>query len=365
MNNFWAGKRVFVTGHTGFKGSWLTIWLKQLGANVIGFSLESFGYDSMFKMANTEQGITSIIGDIRDRHIILDVLENYKPEIIFHLAGQALVRRSYRDPISTFETNVLGTAYLLDAIRKVPSVRAVVNVTTDKCYENTSERPSAGFREDARLGGYDPYSASKACMEILISSFRSSYFNCHDGLDQSRNSVGIATARAGNVIGGGDWAEDRLIPDLIRSLISGVSFLIRSPLSVRPWQHVLEPLYGYLKLGEMLYRDPSAFSEAWNFGPDSEGLLTVQEISQYVAQIWQGKKLVGINRDSRTELHEAEYLSLDSSKAKRRLHWATRFSIHEALDYTVEWYYKYYTNSDLEKVTIEQILRYQELVMGR
>ena len=276
FEEFYSGKRVLVTGHTGFKGSWLTLWLTIMGAKVLGYALEPNTDPSLFNVLNLQKDIDHVIGDIRDFEKLREVITEFKPEIVFHLAAQPLVRLSYREPRLTYETNVMGTVNLLEAIRQTKSVRAVVNVTSDKCYEN--KEWVWGYREIDPMGGYDPYSSSKGCSELITAAYRNSYFK--------NTEAAVASARAGNVIGGGDWAEDRLIPDIVRSLSQGKQIIIRNPKATRPWQHVLEPLSGYLLLGKLLYEKGQEFAEAWNFGPSDSSVMTVEEIVKKSIEIW-------------------------------------------------------------------------------
>jgi CDP-glucose 4,6-dehydratase len=326
LREFYSGRRVLVTGHTGFKGSWLAHWLALLGAEVGGFALAPEA-GSLFEAARIGVRIQSVVGDVRDLGMLQRALEASAAEVVFHLAAQSLVRRSYREPVETYSTNVLGTAHLLEACRRCEAVRAVVVVTSDKCYEN--RELDVGYREEARLGGGDPYSSSKAAAELVTAAYRSSFF--------AEGKVGIASARAGNVIGGGDWAEDRLVPDVVRGAWRGEPIVIRNPESTRPWQHVLEPLAGYLMLAERLQRDPQAFSEAFNFGPPDEAAVKVAVLAQKLVE-GLGSGTLELRPDAAGEPHEARLLKLDSSKARAHLGWAPRLSIDEALALTADWY---------------------------
>ena len=325
---FWRGKRVFLTGHTGFKGSWLALWLHRLGSQVTGFALPPETEPSLFVDADVGALVANHFTDVRDPIALTETMSAAAPEIVFHLAAQSLVRRSYREPVATFAVNVMGTAHVLEAVRSVPSVRAVVVVTTDKCYEN-SHSLGAAFREGDPLGGQDPYSGSKAAAEIVTAAYRSSYFAPSGG-------VRLATARAGNVIGGGDWAEDRLIPDLIRGWATGSATPIRYPDATRPWQHVLEPLAGYLRLGERLYEGDDGAAAAWNFGPDPAGVQRVRDVADgIVARLgppaeWCHERGVHPN--------EAPLLCLDSTKARAELGWRPRWSFEQTLEHTARWY---------------------------
>ena len=332
--DFYRGKRVLVTGHTGFKGAWLASWLKMLGARVVGVALPPEpDRPSLFQAADVANGMHSVMGDIRDRSVLATVLKDHSPEIVFHLAAQSLVRRSYREPVETYATNVMGTAHLLEAVRQSPSVRAVVVVTSDKCYENR-EWPH-GYRESDPLGGRDPYSSSKGCAEIVTAAYRASFFG--------PDAAAIASARAGNVIGGGDWAEDRLIPDLFRGLAAGEPVIIRNPGATRPWQHVLEPLRGYLLLGERLWNRADGVAEAWNFGPPDQNVVPVLELARSVLRYWGGGNL-RVEADPSAP-HEAHFLRLDWGKARAGLGWQPFLTFDETVRLTVEWYRAYHDDS--------------------
>lgn len=352
--SFWAGRRVLVTGHTGFKGGWLALWLESLGAQVTGLGL-SPSFPSFFQAAGLDRGSVSVIGDIRDYEVVLRTFRETRPEIIFHLAAQPLVRASYRDPVANYATNVLGTVHVLEAARQSPGVRAVVVVTSDKCYENRETRE--GYREADRLGGHDPYSSSKACAEIISAAYRSSYFTSLQG----EASVAVATTRAGNVIGGGDWAEDRLVPDLVRAIAKHADPEIRNPAAVRPWQHVLEPLWGYLMLAERLAGADSAnYREAWNFGPMDGDAREVGWIVERFSQLWgrSGKWI----RDASARPHEAALLTLDTSKARTVLGWKPVMDLEQALAATVRWYQNHLAGKDMRACSLEQIGAYTDLV---
>lgn len=348
---FWRCKRVLVTGHTGFKGGWLCLWLQSLGADVIGYALPPPTEPSLFVLADVQQGIESIQGDILDLQQLRHVVRHYRPQVVFHLAAQALVRRSYADPVGTYATNALGTAHILDAVSVVPSVQALVIVTSDKCYENHEEEGRI-YRETDRLGGDDPYSASKAAAEVITTSFRKSFFQAKKG----EQNAGVASARAGNVIGGGDWAADRLIPDVMRAVLEGKEVLIRSPHSVRPWQHVLDPLCGYLTLAEKLCENAEHFSEAWNFGPDSE-TWSVLAVLEFLRELW-GPGL-SWRLDAGEKPHEAQYLTLDCSKARTRLGWEPKWNLKEGLESTVRWYQHHQSGQEVRALSLEQIRVYQ------
>lgn len=355
-NTFFHGKKVFLTGHTGFKGSWLTLWLRQLGAEVTGYALAPNTRPSLFELARVGEGITSHIADIRDLPTLQAALQQARPDIVIHMAAQPLVRESYRSPVETYATNVMGAVHLLEAVRHTPGVRAVVNVTTDKCYENREWH--WGYREEEPMGGHDPYSNSKGCAELVTAAYRSSYFT--PSTVNSQPSTAIATARAGNVIGGGDWAEDRLIPDILRAIGEGRPVMIRNPHAIRPWQHVLEPLSGYLLLAQRLYEDGPAHAQAWNFGPLDDDAQPVQWIADYLTRAWgEGARW---EQDTGENPHEATYLKLDCSKARARLGWRPRWSLAEALDRILAWQRAYLNGADLREITLRQIVEYQEKV---
>jgi CDP-glucose 4,6-dehydratase len=352
VNSVFAGRRVFVTGHTGFKGGWLSLSLARLGALVRGYALDPATDPNLFGSARIGSLVDDVRGDIRDAVKLDSAMREFAPEIVFHLAAQPLVRRSYADPVGTYATNVLGTANLLESIRTLPSVRAVVVVTTDKCYLNREWR--WGYRETDPLGGYDPYSSSKACAEILCASYRSSFFSPEGG----EHKVLLATARAGNVIGGGDWSEDRLIPDLIRGFIGGEPVPIRRPLSVRPWQHVLEPIAGYLLLAEKLLARDESFADAWNFGPWDDDAWPVERIATTMARRWGGGATWF--RDGHQSIHEAGLLKLDSSKARAELGWQPRLRLDIALEWLVDWYRAWQGGTDMQSFTLKQIAEYAQ-----
>lgn len=343
--SFWKDRRVLVTGHTGFKGSWMTLWLQHLGARVTGYALEAPTRPSLFELADVAASCSHHIGDVRDLDQLLHVFAASQPEVVFHLAAQPLVRASYRDPLATMATNVMGTAHVLEAARHTLPVRAVVVVTTDKCYENREWLWP--YRENDALGGHDPYSVSKACAELVTSAWRNSF---------AREGLAIASARAGNVIGGGDWADDRLVPDFLRALDAGHVLAIRSPLATRPWQHVLEPLSGYLMLAERLFTEGQCFAEAWNFGPEEVDAKPVQWIVEYLcSQVpdasWQC--------DAAPQPHEANMLKLDSSKAKIQLGWRPRWNLRTALGMTLAWHQAWKQDSDMAAISVQQIQAYE------
>ncbi|MES2998398.1 MAG: CDP-glucose 4,6-dehydratase [Pseudomonadota bacterium] len=343
---FWQGKTVLLTGHTGFKGSWLSLWLQSLGTNLIGFSLMPPTQPNLFEIMQLSKGMTSILGDIRDFEWLKKILKKYQPEIVIHMAAQSLVRYSYEAPLETYGTNVMGSVNLLEAVRLTNSVRAVVNVTSDKCYENKEFK--RGYSEDDRLGGHDPYSNSKACSELVTQAYYNSYFK--------NQKIGIATARAGNVIGGGDWAKDRLIPDIVNACIEQEDVLLRYPNALRPWQHVLEPLKGYLILAEQLYKSPNHYSGEWNFGPNEEDVKSVSWIADKIIQHWnrRGKWLL----DERDHLYESVLLKLDSTKARSNLAWKPLWGIEQALNKTVDWYQSCKKGENMKEKTLYQIIEF-------
>ena len=348
---FWKGKKVLITGHTGFKGSWLSLWLQSLGAEVVGVSLDSPTTPSLYEQANVAKGMISLRQDIRNGEAIKQLFQQHKPEIVFHLAAQPLVRYSYQNPVETYETNVMGTLHVLEGIRSVDSVRSAVMITTDKCYQN--KEWVWGYRETDTLGGHDPYSSSKGAAELLISSYRNSYFPQDK---YSEHKTAIASARAGNVIGGGDWAEDRLIPDIIKAFKNNETVIIRNPKSTRPWQHVLEPLSGYLKLAEQLEKNGDQYAEAWNFGSAEIDARPVQWIVEKMAKLW-GENANWIN-DKSEHPHEANYLKLDCSKAHMKLNWYPRWDLSETLLRIVEWHKLKDAHNNYRKLCLTQINDY-------
>jgi len=351
--DFWVGKRVFLTGHTGFKGSWLSLWLQKMGAEVAGFALAPPTQPALFDVARVADGMTSIIGDIRDADGLRNALVAADPEIVLHMAAQPLVRASYDDPVGTYATNVMGTVHLLEAVRAAPSVRAAVIVTTDKCYENREW--AWGYREDEAMGGYDPYSNSKGCSELVVSAYRRSFFG-------GAGTAAVASGRAGNVIGGGDWAADRLIPDILRAVIRGDKVTIRNPLSTRPWQHVLEPLSGYLVLAQALWDHPQAAAEGWNFGPRDEDAKPVQWIVERMCALWEaaGGEDADWTCDESVQPHEANYLKLDISKARSRLHWEPRWSLSQALESIVVWHRAWLAGEDMRAYCHTELERFAD-----
>ncbi len=356
-SGIWQGKRVFITGHTGFKGGWLALWLASKGASVRGYALDPYTTPSLFDAARIGSVVDDVRGDIRDGAKLEQALSSFAPEVVFHMAAQPLVRHSYVDPIGTFETNVIGTARVLDAVRRTPTVRAVVSVTTDKCYEN--KEWLWGYRETDPLGGYDPYSSSKACAEIVSAAYRQSYFPTGKF---SEHHCGIATARAGNVIGGGDWSTDRLIPDLVRGFVAGEPALIRRPGAIRPWQHVLEPLHGYITLAEKLLSGQARLATAFNFGPSDDDAQPVGWIVERMVHFWgDGAQWV---LDPEPGVHEAGYLKLDASRARAELGWMPRLRLETALEWLVRWYKACAAGADMHQFTLEQIAAYEELGPG-
>lgn len=349
--DFWHGKRVFITGHTGFKGSWLSLWLQQLGADLTGYALNPPTIPSLFEVAGVAKGMHSIIADIRDAEALALSIREAAPDIVIHMAAQSLVRYSYDNPVETYATNVMGVVNLLEAIRQNPGVRAVVNVTTDKCYEN--KEWVWGYRENEPLGGFDPYSNSKGCSELVTSAYRNSYFNADKYL---AHGVALASARAGNVIGGGDWALDRLIPDIINAITRGDAVQIRNPHAIRPWQHVLEPLSGYLMLAERLYTDGPKFAEAWNFGPREEDAQSVKWIVQRLVDLW--GEGASWEAESGDHPHEANFLTLDTAKARILLGWQPRWSLDRSLESIIDWNRELQKGSSMRAVVIEQIGKY-------
>jgi CDP-glucose 4,6-dehydratase len=351
---FWKGKRVLVTGHSGFKGTWLSMLLRELGADVIGYSLLPPSSPCLSDLIGLHSLIASIQGDVCDYQRLKSALEKFHPQIVFHMAAQALVQRSYQDPLTTYATNVMGTVNLLEAVRHVDGVRAIVNVTSDKCYEN--RELARGYRESERLGGLDPYSSSKACAEIITSAYRNSFFN---SAKNGYPRVHLASARAGNVIGGGDWAADRLIPDIIRALSKNEPVKIRNPKAIRPWQHVLEPINGYLELAEKLWSADSIYAADWNFGPASGAAKPVEWITRYVAERWGNGAKWEVDG---TERHrESLHLKLNSAKSRSRLGWSTLLNIRQTLNWTVSWYKRFYSGEDAGAITLEQLHTFMKL----
>ena len=351
--SFWAGKVVFLTGHTGFKGGWLSLWLQALGAKVTGYSLPPPTNPSLFEVARVADGMTSIEGDIRDLARLAAVMAECQPEIVIHMAAQPLVRYSYQNPVETYSTNVMGTVNLLEAVRQVNSVKVVINITSDKCYDNREW--IWGYRENEPMGGYDPYSSSKGCAELVAAAYRNSYFNPKEF---DRHGVALASVRAGNVIGGGDWAEDRLIPDIMRAIIQRKPVLIRNPHAIRPWQHVLEPLSGYLLLAQKLWEDGAAYGEGWNFGPNDEDAKQVLWIVECLTRIWGEGASWAL--DGGDHPHEAHYLKLDCSKAKARLGWHPKWELAQTVEKIVEWHKAMEQGEDMKTKTLDQISQFMK-----
>lgn len=349
--SFWKGKKVLITGHTGFKGSWLSLWLQSLEADVVGISLDPPTTPSLYEQAQVADGMASLREDIRNLDKMKYIFTEHQPEIVFHLAAQPLVRYSYREPVETYATNVMGTLHILEAIRACKSVRAAVMVTTDKCYNNREWE--WGYRENEPMGGHDPYSSSKGCAELLIASYRDSYFPARE---YSCHQTAIASVRAGNVIGGGDWAEDRLIPDIIRAFQNGETVQIRNPNAIRPWQHVLEPLAGYIELAEGLFSDGAEWAEAWNFGPRKEDAKPVEWIVEAMAKQWGEGATWDI--DESDHPHEANYLKLDCSKAHSRLGWWPQWDLEVALDKIVKWHKEDAAEGNMRQTCLKQINEY-------
>lgn len=344
---FWQGKKVFLTGHTGFKGSWLSLWLQSMGAQVQGFALRPPTIPALYDVAQVGLGMESQIGDIRELPAITRSMVSFNPDVLIHMAAQPLVRLSYREPVETYATNVMGTVHVLEAARQCASLRAIVNVTTDKCYEN--QEWDWGYRENEPMGGHDPYSNSKGCVELVTAAYRNSFF-------QAPGAPALASARAGNVIGGGDWAEDRLIPDILNAFAKALAVTVRNPLSTRPWQHVLEPLSGYLVLAQQLWEDGQAFAQGWNFGPRDEDARPVEWILDRMVQAWgEGARW---QLDENPQPHEARYLKLDISKAHHRLHWSPTWTLESTLDRIINWQRAWLAGEDMRAACIAEITAY-------
>lgn len=350
----WKGRRVFLTGHTGFKGSWMALWLSELGADICGYSLAPPSEPSLFRVAGVEERVCHVEADICDQMRLRSAMQEFAPEVVFHLAAQSLVRRSYAEPVLTYATNVMGTVNVLESIRHTESVKAAVMITTDKCYENHEWQ--WGYRENDRLGGHDPYSNSKACAELVSAAYRDSFF---DPDKINLHGVAVATARAGNVIGGGDWATDRLIPDLMRGFMAGEEVAIRNPNAIRPWQHVLEPIRGYIQLAERLLVQDMSFASAWNFGPDEQDARPVQWIVRELAKRWSPNALWAI--DKGVHPHEATYLKLDCARAHNLLGWRPALDLTGALQLIVEWFKQWRAGSNMQQITLDQIAAYQRI----
>jgi len=355
MKSFWTNKKVFITGHTGFKGGWLSLWLTTLGAEVVGYSLQPPTQPNFCNVVELEKSLNSIIADIRNYDNLYKTMQHFKPVIVFHLAAQPLVRKSYISPLETYETNIMGTANLFEAVRNTDSVRVIVNVTSDKCYKN--KELTYGYKENDPMGGYDPYSSSKGCAELVTSAFRNSFFNPKD-YDKT-HKIALASARAGNVMGGGDWAKDRLIPDIIRSIQAKQNIIILNPNAIRPWQHVLEPLSGYILLAEKLWTNGPKYSEGWNFGPNDESIVPVLTMVQNIIRLWGETNIWEIDKNPNP--HEAQLLKLDISKANNELNWTPVYQIQEALEKTTYWYKEFYSsNENMQSYSINQISEYMQ-----
>lgn len=351
--SFWKGRKVLITGHTGFKGSWLSLWLQKAGAVLTGFALQPPTTPNLFELARVAEGMASVSGDIRELDDLKTCVVEAEPEIVFHLAAQALVQNSYQQPVETYATNIMGTVNLLEAVRQAKSVRAVIIVTSDKCYENKSWH--WGYRENDRLGGFDPYASSKACAELVTAAYRNSFFPAER---YAEHGVAIATVRTGNVIGGGDWAANRLLPDIVRAILERQRLYVRHPQAIRPWQFVLEPLMGYLMLAERLWEEGTHFDGAWNFGPMPNDARPVAWVVEQMLQRWHNPQPWTIDQNSHP--HEDTYLRLDTSRANTLLQWWPRLNLAEALEWTVEWYQAFQAGVDMRPVTNNQIERYEQ-----
>lgn len=345
--SFWKGKKVLLTGHTGFKGSWLSLWLQKMDSDLIGFSKGIPSNPSLFEAANVENGMTSITGNVCDYKELEKSVREHKPEIVIHMAAQSLVRESYKDPLETYSTNVMGTVNVLETVRKVDCIKAVLVVTSDKCYKNTGKN---ALTEEDPIGGFDTYSSSKGCAELVTSSYRNSFFN---PARFNKHGIAIASARAGNVIGGGDWGTDRLLPDIIRGMIDNTKIKIRNPNAIRPWQYVLDPLRGYLMLIEKLWKDGANFSDAWNFGPEASHEKTVGWIVKYINKNWNNN--IDWETDHTDNPHEETYLLLDSTKARAKLDWRVKTGLEDAILATTKWYQEFMNKSNMREYTEKQI----------
>jgi CDP-glucose 4,6-dehydratase len=350
---FWRGKRVFLTGHTGFKGSWLSLWLQSLGAELTGYALNPSTNPSLFDVANVASGMKSVIGDVREFNSLKKAMQEANPEIVIHMAAQPLVRYSYLNPVETYAINVMGSVHLLEAVRNTKGIKAVINVTSDKCYDNREW--VWGYRENEAMGGYDPYSNSKGCAELVTGAYRTSFFNPKS---YQEHGVAIASARAGNVIGGGDWACDRLIPDFIRAIVAGETVIIRSPNAIRPWQHVLEPLSGYLLLAENLYTHGDRFAEAWNFGPRDSDARSVEWIISRLLSYWGEGASFKVDT-SAANFHEAHFLKLDCNKARTQLGWKSKWDVTETIKRICDWHKAHLVNRNMRNYILDEIMQYQ------
>lgn len=348
---FWKNRRVLITGHTGFKGAWLSLWLQELGADLCGIALPPNTNPNLFSLANVANNMQSHIADVRDFEKTKKIIRDFKPEIIIHMAAQPLVRYSYQNPIETYATNVMGTVHVLEAAKTCETVKAIVNVTTDKCYEN--KEWMWGYRENEAMGGYDPYSNSKACSELVTSAYRNSFYQ--------KLNIGLASARAGNVIGGGDWSQDRLIADIMKSIVAQKPVIIRSPNAIRPWQHVLEPLSGYLLLAEKLFHDAEKYSEGWNFGPHAHEAVTVENIVKKIFSNWTDKNAGYVIEPDIDNLHEAHFLKLDITKATTELNWKPKLNIDTTIKWISSWYQAWMKKESMREFTVNQIKYFQKL----
>lgn len=347
-NIFFRGKKVFLTGHTGFKGSWLSLWLSDMGAHVKGYALAPVTSPNLFEVARVEETIDSEIGDIRNLDQLRTSMISFNPDILIHMAAQPLVRLSYKDPVETYDTNVMGTVKVLEAARSCKNLKVIVSITTDKCYENREW--AWGYREDEPMGGFDPYSSSKGCSELVTAAYRRSFMQ--------EAGIGLASARAGNVIGGGDWSDDRLIPDILRAFEQGKPVVIRNPKSTRPWQHVLEPLSGYLVLAQKLYKSPQEYAEGWNFGPQDDDVKPVDWILDKMVEKWKGNARWKL--DDGNHPHEAGFLKLDVSKAKSRLHWQPTWRLEQTLEKIIHWHQAWLNGDDMQRACLKEIQTYMQ-----
>lgn len=352
--DFWKDKKILLTGHTGFKGSWLSLWLQKLGADLVGYSKSIPTKPSLYELSHVEDKMISVMGDVCDLDKLKDVIREHKPEIVIHMAAQSLVQESYKNPIETYTTNVLGTVNVMQSIRDVNCVRVLINVTSDKCYENNDlER---GYNENDPMGGFDPYSSSKGCAELVTASFRNSFFN---PTEYKKHRTAIATARAGNVIGGGDWAQNRIIPDVMKGILEKSTVKIRNPNAIRPWQFVLEPLHGYMLLAEKLWYEGPKFSEGWNFGPDYNDIRSVSWLVERLSQLWNTQ--INLEYNKECFHHEANTLKLDCTKAKQKLGWQPKTNLELGLKFVVEWYKHYELGNDIREITEQQIKEFSKL----
>ena len=355
--SFWANKRVFLTGHTGFKGSWLSRWLQSLGAEVTGYALKPATQPNLFEVASVIKVMRSIIGDIRDLDNIKKAMKEANPDILIHMAAQPLVRYSYANPVETYMTNVMGTVHVLEAARENKNIKAILNVTSDKCYDN--KEIDRGYREDEPMGGFDPYSNSKGCAELVSSAYRNSFFNVDK---YKEHGVALATARAGNVIGGGDWSEDRLIPDFMRAIEKKQNVVIRNPEAIRPWQYVLEPLQGYLILCQKLYEQGFEFAESFNFGPNENEAKSVEWVAKEITKTWTDTELSYEIEDAKNIVHEAQFLKLNSTKANEKLNWFSKLHTEEAIKKITDWHKSHLDKKDMRTFSLSQINEYENLL---